>query len=54
MSEIVCTSKEGCCHPEMCVEERLCLGSDEGIAHQERVMKAFFERLLPQYVEFKG
>ena len=49
--ECVC-SPENRCYGDArseCIRVGMCLGSDEGVAHQERTMKG----LLPQFVKEK-
>jgi hypothetical protein len=48
---ITCQCNEPCSNHTDCAKAGLCLGSDEGVAYQEGLMKAFFEWLLPQYEE---
>lgn len=47
---IPCTSPwEPCSSHDECEGAGLCLGSDEGVAYQERTMKAFFDALFTEY-----
>ena len=49
----VCSPENGCYDDPRgeCINAGMCLGSDEGVAHQERTMKAFFNWLMPQFVK---
>jgi len=47
-----CTCPWEPCHDRAeCGRAGLCLGSDEGVAFQERAMKAFFDRLFKEYAD---
>ena len=49
----LCTCPHEPCHVRAeCEHAGLCLGSDEGVAYQERHMKAFFEHLFTEYANY--